>query len=140
MPIQVIAEIVPKNNAEFAILDDQNLRGSYRVCPTINDRNEIPIDNRKAGMQVYVQDTNNSYTLESDLTTWTLLSDPNQSYTHNQIIGSSIWNINHPLNKFPSVSVTDSGGNVIIGDVRYIDVNNVIVSFSGSFSGKAYLN
>ena len=140
MPIPLISEIVPKNNGQFALVDDKNLRGSYRICGNINDRNAIPADNLKFGMQVFVQEDGNIYNLEVDLVTWTLVQAVSQEYIHNQIIGTSIWNIPHGLNKFPTVTVTDSGNNVIVGDVRYIDSNNVVVSFTGSFSGKAYLN
>jgi hypothetical protein len=140
MPIPLIAEIVPKNGAQFALLDDKNLRGSYRVCATFTERNSIPADNLKYGMVVFVQEDSKKYTLESDLITWTEVTTIPQEYIHNQIIGSAIWNINHNLNKFPSIMVTDSGNNVIVGDIQYVDSNNVIVSFTGSFSGKAYLS
>lgn len=140
MPIPLISEIVPKNNGQFALVDDKNLRGSYRICSTLIERDAIPADNLKFGMQVFVQEDGNTYILEIDLVTWTLVQQPSQEYIHNQIIGTSVWNIPHGLNKFPTVTVTDSGNNVIVGDVRYIDSNNVVVSFTGSFSGKAYLN
>lgn len=61
-------------------------------------------------------------------------------YTHNQIASSSTWTINHNLNKYPSVTVVDSAGTVLIGDIQYINENTLIVSFSSDFSGKAYLN
>lgn len=140
MPIQLISEIVPKNNGEFALLDDKNLRGSYRICTTLIERNSIPTDNLKFGMQVFVQEDEKKYILESDLITWTEVVNVPPEHMHNQIIGAAIWNINHNLNKFPTVTVTDSGNNVIVGDIQYVDSNNVIVSFTGSFSGKAYLS
>jgi hypothetical protein len=62
------------------------------------------------------------------------------SYTYTQIIASSIWNVTHGLNKHPSVTVIDSAGTVVIGDIQYIDANNLILTFTGAFSGKAYLN
>jgi hypothetical protein len=62
------------------------------------------------------------------------------SYTYTQIIASSIWNVTHGLNKHPSVIVIDSAGTVVIGDIQYIDANNLILTFTGAFSGKAYLN
>jgi hypothetical protein len=138
MPISLISEIVPKS--QFALLDDKNLRGSYRVCATLAERNSIPADNLKYGMVVFVQEDGKKYILESDLVTWTQLTSIAQEYIHNQIIGSAVWSINHNLNKFPGVIVTDSGNNVIVGDIQYVDLNNVIVSFTGSFSGKAYLS
>lgn len=57
-----------------------------------------------------------------------------------QSIASDVWKIKHDLNKYPSVTVVDSANSVVIGDVTYIDENNVRLTFSGAFSGKAYLN
>lgn len=65
-------------------------------------------------------------------------TDANFEYTQNQ--SSKVWEINHNLNKKPSVTTVDSGNNVVIGEVQYIDNNNLTVSFSASFSGNAYLN
>lgn len=62
------------------------------------------------------------------------------AYTHNQGTSSSTWTITHNLGYFPSVTVVDNGNNVVIGDVSYISVNQVSVSFSASFGGKAYLS
>lgn len=61
-------------------------------------------------------------------------------YIHDQIPSSKIWIVNHPLNKFPSVSIVDSGKNLVIGDIKYIDASNLEISFTCEFSGKAYLN
>jgi hypothetical protein len=61
-------------------------------------------------------------------------------YTHNQPLPSASWNITHGLSKFPSVDVVDTGGNLVEGDIKYIDSNNVIITFSASFAGKAYFN
>lgn len=63
-----------------------------------------------------------------------------QTYVHNQTQASSEWTIHHNLNKHPSVSVVDSAGSVVVGDVQYIDDNNLVCRFTGAFSGKAYLN
>lgn len=63
-----------------------------------------------------------------------------KSFIYSQLSASKEWNINHNLNKYPSVTVTDSSGNIVIGDITYIDKNNLIINFSSEFSGKAYLN
>lgn len=63
-----------------------------------------------------------------------------KNYIHNQDIPSNVWTISHPLKKFPSVTIVDSAGTCVIGSVQYVDVNTIICSFSGVFSGKAYLN
>ena len=61
-------------------------------------------------------------------------------YVHIQGVASEIWSINHNLNRPPSVTVVDSAGQVVLGNVIYIDNNNISVQFSAGFSGKAYLN
>lgn len=62
------------------------------------------------------------------------------TYIHNQAVSSSTWVITHNMGFYPAVSVVDSGGNTVIGDVTYISENQVSVSFSASFGGKAYLS
>lgn len=64
----------------------------------------------------------------------------NSTYIHNQISPNSTWTITHNLNKFPSITIVDSGGNVVIGDIKYNSENEVILTFTSSFSGIAYLN
>lgn len=61
-------------------------------------------------------------------------------YVHNQTVASDVWNIKHGLNKNPSVTVVDSGGTEVIGDVLHLDENTVRISFNAAFSGKAYFN
>ena len=57
-----------------------------------------------------------------------------------QGVSSTTWEINHNLNKFPSVSVVNNNDVVAFGEVTYIDLNNLTINFSAGFSGKAYLN
>jgi len=53
---------------------------------------------------------------------------------------SPTWTINHNLAKFPSITVIDSAKTVVVGEYTYVDNNNVILTFSAGFSGKAFLN
>jgi hypothetical protein len=62
------------------------------------------------------------------------------SYIHTQSASASTWTISHNLGFFPSVNVVDNGGNMVIGDVLYITENQVSISFSASFGGKAYFS
>ena len=48
--------------------------------------------------------------------------------------------ITHSLNKFPSITVVDTAGTVVIGEYTYINSNTVSLHFSAPFAGKAYLN
>lgn len=61
-------------------------------------------------------------------------------YEHAQSIAAATWPIQHGLNKNPSVDVTDSAGTKVIGEVDYIDPNNLTIRFKYPFKGKAFLN
>lgn len=61
-------------------------------------------------------------------------------YRHTQQISEKTWAIRHNLQKYPSITVVDSGGSVVTGDVKYVDENQVEISFNSAFSGKAYCN
>lgn len=63
-----------------------------------------------------------------------------KSYTHNQLTSSATWTINHNLSKYPSVSIVDSAGSLVFGEVGYTDNNNITVTFGSAFGGNAYLN
>ena len=63
-----------------------------------------------------------------------------KTYVFTQATASDTWEIKHNLYKYPSVSIVDSGDNIVYGDVQYIDINTCVCRFSVPFSGKAYLN
>jgi len=67
------------------------------------------------------------------------------TYSHNQSAASATWTITHNLNKFPSVTVIDSGDSVVQGEILYNSANQLTLTFfaggvASAFSGKAYLN
>lgn len=62
------------------------------------------------------------------------------SYTHIQGEASDVWMIEHNMGRYPSVTVVDSAGSAVFGDVTYANENQLTVTFSVAFSGKAYLN
>lgn len=63
-----------------------------------------------------------------------------KNYKHTQIQASKTWNIKHNLKKIPSVTIVDSGGNEVIGDIKHLSENELTISFSYEFSGSAILN
>ena len=69
-----------------------------------------------------------------------VISDLRTTYIHEQLTATASWSIAHNLGKFPSVTIVDSGGSVVVGEVRYLDENTVSVVFAAPFSGRAYLN
>jgi hypothetical protein len=62
------------------------------------------------------------------------------NYLHDQAAASDTWTITHNLSKYPSVTVVDTAGDEVEGAVNYISANQLVVTFSAAFSGKAYLN
>jgi hypothetical protein len=63
-----------------------------------------------------------------------------KTFEFTQGVPSTTWNIQHNLNKFPSITVIDTADTVVTGQYTYIDNNNVTLTFSAGFAGKAYLN
>lgn len=63
-----------------------------------------------------------------------------KTFVYNQATSSDVWEITHNLDKYPAVTVVDSGGSVVIGEIVYIDKNNIRITFASAFSGKAYFN
>lgn len=54
-----------------------------------------------------------------------------------QAVASNVWVIPHNLGFVPQVTVTDSTGRVVEGDVVHNSVNQVTVSFTAPFAGTA---
>jgi len=75
-----------------------------------------------------------------DFAVFQLSSQQSPTFTFNQVVASTIWVINHNLGKFPSITVIDTAGTVVTGEYTYTDNNNVTLTFSAGFAGKAYLN
>jgi hypothetical protein len=66
--------------------------------------------------------------------------DSHDTYVFNQNVPASFWDIVHNLTAYPSVSVIDSTGGLVIGEISYVSNNRLTITFSGSFSGQAFLN
>ena len=62
------------------------------------------------------------------------------SYVHTQGVSSSSWVIHHNLHFYPNVTVQDSAGNIVEGEITYTNSDSLTVSFSTAFSGEAYIS
>lgn len=62
------------------------------------------------------------------------------TYVYTQLAAAYLWEITHNLDRYPSVTVIDSGDSEIIPDVVYLSNNAVRLYFAYATSGKAYLN
>jgi hypothetical protein len=60
-------------------------------------------------------------------------------FIHTQSVASAEWVVIHPLGGFPSVTIADSAGTAVFGEVQYDSTTQVTVSFTVPFSGFAYL-
>jgi hypothetical protein len=56
-----------------------------------------------------------------------------------QLTPSLIWEVNHNMNKYPTYIAIESGGEQVVGDLEYKDLNTLILTFSAAISGKMYL-
>ena len=63
----------------------------------------------------------------------------NERHVHTQGAASSTWSITHALGGRPSVTIVDSAGTVVYGEVVYNSNTSITVTFSSPFSGFAYL-
>lgn len=68
------------------------------------------------------------------------VNEKTNTFVFRQDEAKDVWTIVHNLHKRPSVSVVDSGDNIVYGDVEYVSDDELTITFSAAFSGKAYLN
>jgi len=97
------------------------------------------------GTYVYINVTPSSNNVPPDPLYWDTItpsggSSGDKTYTYEQAVASAVWNVTHNLSKFPSVSVVDTGGTLVEGEIQYVDENSAIIIFSSSFTGKAFFN
>jgi hypothetical protein len=62
------------------------------------------------------------------------------TYRHVQSVPASTWTVTHALTKRVAVTVVDSAGDMVLGDVHYDSDNQVTLTFSAAFAGEAYCN
>jgi hypothetical protein len=60
-------------------------------------------------------------------------------HTYTQGAASALWSITHELGGYPSVTVVNSTGTVVVGTVTYISTSEIQIEFTAPFSGTAYL-
>jgi hypothetical protein len=84
--------------------------------------------------------------LHYDFAVFTLPTQGVPTFIFTQAVAAKEWGdgtpkmVTHNLNKFPSITVIDTANTVVTGEYTYIDNNNVTLTFSAAFAGKAYLN
>lgn len=63
------------------------------------------------------------------------------TYVHTQSAPSTTWTVAHNLGYYPGgVSVIDSAGTKVYGDITHTNTNQLVINFTAGFSGKVYLS
>ena len=89
-----------------------------------------------AGEYITITPADNGVIIDADMSR----VNSDKTYLHVQATSSDTWIIPHNLNKYPAVSVIDSAGNEVEGDIIYNSVNQITIMFKGAFKGSATLN
>lgn len=76
---------------------------------------------------------------EDNDTGWGAISGSDKYYVQN-FIASSLISVNHNLFKYPAVTVHDSAGDEVEGEVDHLSINSLEVRFSAPFSGTVTCN
>ena len=124
----------------LAQLSDINNFGTYRVQNIVTDATEpdffeVTVSNQSSNGVLKVS----SHYIFSEFT------DPDsgggdKNFVFTQNVSSATWTIQHNLNKFPSVTSVNINDFQMYGEVEFIDLNNLTITFTGASSGKAFIN
>lgn len=141
----VAAPIVPFSTQDtFPTHCSEYGKGGWREVADIQERDAITADRRSVGMAVYVIQEDTFYILKGGLSNehwhvYTISAKQIPTVAYDQTVPSDAWTVQHNLGRFPSVTVVDSAGTTVMGDVQYLDENNISIGFSSPFTGKVYL-
>mgnify|MGYP003670130564 FL=1 len=128
-----ITGLVQTTLVDSIMTQDVNPNGTtLTIAGTISVTGAIQDSTASPGAQAQI--------LSSTVTGTRWVDFTSSTFTFIQGVAATTWNITHNLNKFPSITVIDTGNTVVTGEYIYIDSNNVTLTFSAGFAGKAYLN
>ena len=94
----------------------------------LNERIDETLNNIVGSELIDVQRDNQTVTIAS------------KTFVYEQGVASNIWEIQHNLNKRPSIHLVDSSGREFEAEKDYINDNKVVVHLESATTGKAYLN
>lgn len=69
-----------------------------------------------------------------------VIKGADKNFVYKQSSASDMWTVVHNLGKYPSITVVDSAGTVVVGEIVLQTTEQAVISFNGAFSGKAYCN
>jgi hypothetical protein len=123
-------------NVSWASLSSDSLDGSSLFYAT-----GTPLDSVGSEGDFYLDTSNAKLYGPKGSTSWLAedLALVPKRFVFTQAVASSSWAITHDLDGFPSVSIVDSAGSHVVGDVEYNSTSSITVNFESSFAGTAYL-
>ena len=126
-------------NIIIADTEDQDQFGVYQVTAIAQDSDETNFYDLSLTLVGSLVNGNlnnlNSYSIS-------IFTAGDKNFVSNQLNFSagSAQTITHNLGKFPSVTVVDSNGKQVIGEVQHTSVNALTVTFQNAFAAKVYVN
>jgi len=108
------------------------LTGSTPPSPSLGNNGDTYFDTSTG--QLYTK-TSTGWQLSTNL-----VNPISVSYTYEQQLNTTTWDIVHDLGYRPSVFVSDYGQNNVECDIEHVSTNEVILTFSIPMSGYAYLS
>lgn len=114
-----------------------NMSNGFVIVP--GDKGGAPVETGDYNKLINLSSIN-AVELRGNKTTSDIGIISDRTYIYTQTTPSAVWFIPHNMNKYPAVTVKDSEGNIVIGELEYTDINNVKITFSFAIGGTAYLN
>jgi hypothetical protein len=134
-------------NKYFFTLNSNSPDGTFDISDVVP--NNDPIVTFNYATKEYVDSRNSAGELTfiptSEITSTTIQGAIEEvraksKFVHTQASPSTTWTVAHNLKFFPNVAIVDSALSHVMGEVTYTDENNLTVSFTSAFSGKAFLS
>lgn len=79
--------------------------------------------------------TSDASSFNADQANWKVL---NSSFEHVQPVGSTDWQVDHELGRYPVVMVVNTSGDMIEGQIDHSTTNRLFVRFNNAQTGRAY--
>ena len=126
-------------NIIIADTEDQDQFGVYQVTGIAQDSDETNFYDLSLSLVGSLSNGNlnnlKSYSVN-------IFTSGDKNFVSNQLNFSAgaAQTITHNLGKFPSVTVVDSNGKQVVGEVQHTSVNALTVTFQNAFAAKVYVN
>ena len=126
-------------NVIISNTDDQGSFGVYNVSAINQDSQETNfydlsltlVGSLSSGNMV----TNKSYAINVFTA-----GDKNFTSSNISFSANTATTVTHNLGKFPAITVVDSAGSEIIGEIKHTNINSFTVKFNSNFTAKIYAN